>query len=535
MKSVPTLILLSFPWLHPFATGPSPAVASLLFSWTFAIIFFLAHWLGSYRITREQLVCFVAGAWLASALISAVVGLFQYFEATALFGGWVSRSEFGEAYANLRQRNQFATLTNMGMAALLWWIVQARTSLASQAFLSRSISRDWLSVISVAAAAALLAVGNAASSSRTGLVQLIMLLILTGVWTRQETGWHHPAVRRALLVAVMAYGLAALTLPTLAGLDANSTGILVRLHEGDSACTSRLTLWRNVLHLIAQKPWLGWGWGELDYAHFITLYPGARFCDILDNAHNLPLHLAVELGIPAAFAVCALGLWLAWRARPWHEADAGRQMAWTVLALILLHSMLEYPLWYGPFQMAVGLCIFLLWTSRPAGSASAEPAVAVSRQRNRPLVSVFIRGFAIVLMVFVSYTAWDYHRISQIYLGPEQRSPAYRDDTLEKIRGSWLFQDQVRFAQLTITSLSAENALQVNALAKHLLHFSPEPRVIEALIESAVLLGRDDEALYYLQRYRAAFPERHARWAAMQRHSRCLGGPALLDCVLDGQ
>mgnify|MGYP000334785991 CR=1 FL=1 len=61
------------------------------------------------------------------------------------------------------------------------------------------------------------------------------------------------------------------------------------------------------------------------------------------------------------------------------------------------------------------------------------------------------------------------------------------------------------------------------------------PRVIEALIESAVLLGRDDEALYYLQRYRAAFPERHARWAAMQRHSRCLAGLAPLDCVLAEQ
>ena len=48
----------------------------------------------------------------------------------------------------------------------------------------------------------------------------------------------------------------------------------------------------------ASSPWLGWGWGELDYAHYATLYDGPRFCDILDNAHNLPLHLAVELGIP---------------------------------------------------------------------------------------------------------------------------------------------------------------------------------------------------------------------------------------------
>ena len=50
-------------------------------------------------------------------------------------------------------------------------------------------------------------------------------------------------------------------------------------------------------------------------------------------------------------------------------------------------------------------------------------------------------------------------------------------------------------------------------LARDMLHYSPEPRVIEKVIESAVMLGRDDEALQYLARYRAAFPQDHARWA----------------------
>jgi hypothetical protein len=29
--------------------------------------------------------------------------------------------------------------------------------------------------------------------------------------------------------------------------------------------------------------------------------------------------------------------------------------------VIVLHSLLEYPLWYGPFQMALGICLGLLW------------------------------------------------------------------------------------------------------------------------------------------------------------------------------
>ena len=107
---------------------------------------------------------------------------------------------------------------------------------------------------------------------------------------------------------------------------------------------------------------------------------------------------------------------------------------------------------------------------------------------------------------------WDYHRISQIYRAPEARDVAYRDDTLAKIRNSWLFANQVRFAELSITPLTQANAQWTFDTAKALLHYSPEPRVIEKVIESAVMLGRDDEALAQLTRYRAAFPSDHARW-----------------------
>src|SRR5205085_9473049 len=173
-----------------------------------------------------------------------------------------------------------------------------------------------------------------------------------------------------------AYFAAAVLMPVL--LDALTGAMPARTLwgrlGGGQACSSRLVLWSNVLHLIAQKPLAGWGWGELDRAHFETLYEGARFCDILDNAHNLPLHLAVELGVPAALLVCGLGLWWAWRQRPWQEADATRQLAWAVLALIALHSLLEYPLWYGPFQIAFGAA--LGWLLAPAQQSSSSRRAA---------------------------------------------------------------------------------------------------------------------------------------------------------------
>jgi len=435
----------------------------------------------------------LALAWLVASLVSSMIGLCQYFGLAQHFASWMSPSPaVGEAFANLRQRNQFATLTNIGLAALLWWAAQ-----------SRGRQLHVLGRAGLLAAAVLLATGNAASSSRTGLVQLLLLGGLVWLWD----GMRWPATRRLVLMAIAAYVIATVALPALLGLNPFDHGMWGRLRTGDSACGSRITLWRNVLHLISQHPWLGWGWGELDYAHFITAYDGPRHCEMLDNAHNLPLHLAVELGLPLALLICGAAAWLIWRARPWREMEPTRQMAWMVLAVILLHSMLEYPLWYGPFQMAFGLSLGLLWRARQPSAPDVSGTVGLGKGRYM---------LAAALLGSTAYAAWDYHRISQIYLPPEQRSPAYRDNTLEKIRGSWLFREQVRFAEFTLTPLTRDNAGQLNAMAHELLHFSSEARVVEKLIESALLQGHEAEARFFMARYRAAYPQEYARWAKTQ-------------------
>jgi len=435
----------------------------------------------------------LAGGWLVAALLSAMIGLLQYFGVPHGYG-FISSADVGEAYGNLRQRNQFATLTNMGLMALLWW--------RGQLVLSRHIGiRPGL----LQAAAVLLVTANAASMSRTGLVQLLLTVTLTLYWKPQDRD-----TRQVLIASVLGYVLASLMLPLSGGIDFGNGGIIERFRMVGDVCSSRLTLWSNVLHLIGQRPWLGWGWGELDYAHFVSTYETPRFCELLDNAHNLPLHLAVELGIPLALLVCGVLLGLIFRGRPWREKNANRQMAWGILALILLHSTLEYPLWYGPFQMSLVMCLVLLYW----------PEIGKAQERGRGIFRRMARIGAVLvgacLVGFAVYAAWDYHRISQIYRPPEQRAAAYREDTLEKIRGSWLFRDQVRFAEYTMTPLTQNNAQELYAMGLLVLHYSPEARVAEKLIECTVELGLEEETRFYLARYKAAYPQRHARWAAKQ-------------------
>ncbi|MCY7304954.1 MAG: Wzy polymerase domain-containing protein [Rhodoferax sp.] len=502
------IVVVALPWLWPIAIGPWPAALPWLVSLMCgAVIVLLGIW------TRMDWPNAAAAAWLVAAAISSGIGLLQYFGWSSALAPFVNTTPIGEAFANLRQRNQFATLTNIGLATL--FLSSVHRNFGIMRLPSSWRASDGQPGWAVVGVATLMAVGNAASSSRTGMVQLGLILILLAVWGY----WRQAATRTLALTVLLAYGSAALILPRLAGLDPSASGILARLQDGGPACSSRWTLWGNVWQLVIDKPWWGWGWGELDFAHFMRLYSGPRFCDILDNAHNLPLHLAVELGLPVALCACGLGLWMVWRARPWREASPVRQMAWAVLALILLHSMLEYPLWYGPFQMAALVCTWLLLTTRGGISVSetgaARPPDSAQPQVGGLVTRIVIGTLAFMVICLVAYAAWDYQRVSQIYLAPERRMSGYKDNTLEKIRGSRLFANQVRFAELSTVELTLENAAYVNSLAKDLLHFSPETRVVEKLIESALLLGRASEAREYLIRYKAAFPTDFARWASL--------------------
>ena len=494
-----------------------PAVVPWMFSWACISALLITTGFLGQRMDRHSYGAAIANAWLIASLLSASIGVLQYFGQTPAFlNPWFNTASVGEAFGNLRQRNHFATLCSIGLLALVWRAARRGSAREALPFM------QW---VSWGLSALLLACANAASGSRTGFLQWWLVAGLGLLWWWQgrklDKGIEAPQALAAVMgaVALALYLVSLWLMPQVLEIATGFTsdGLLGRFKD-EAGCSSRRILWANMLHLIAQKPWFGWGWGELGFAHFVTLYPGERFCDILDNAHNLPLHLAVELGVPFSLVVCSVLGWLVWRAKPWREHVAIRQLAWGVLAVIALHSMVEYPLWYGPFQMAVGLCVWLLWATAPPSSTplvEALPQKAIST--NWPAALVFVASAATVLVVSLSFAAWSYWRVSQLYLPQPERAGAYREHTMDKVRSAWLFQNQVQFAELTTTPLAPDDAAHLHALAQRLLHFSPEPRVVEKLIDSSVMLGHDDVAEYYAARYKAAFPKEHALWRAQLR------------------
>ena len=533
VRNIILLLCVALPWLNPFASSPSTAVIPLLVSWMMAACALLAvvelplvktRWTWAERVVCGVLVLWLAASlmwvpqvvdraltaglvaslmcvwlmvavgrraavdepllhWLVvglltAAVISAVLGMLQYLGLARELSPWVNQPLKGDAFANLRQRNQFASLTSLGLVALLGW-------LAARAKAQSMTTRCWLIAVVLLN---VLAAGVACSVSRTGAVQWVLVGVLMAAWSwrsaKQEprfgTGLVWLAISAPLLVAVWSVLMPWLALQTTGEWGASMILRVTGQAQDYAACGGRRVLWSNVLTMIAQHPWLGWGWGETDYAHFMTGYSSMRFCDMLDNAHDFPLHLALEFGVPFAAAVMALiGLWVL-RRTPWREHHPWRVMAWCLMLVLGLHSLLEYPLWYGPFQMTLGVAIGLLWAS-PNAQAKQET------QEGPMLV-------AALLFIGCLYAAWDFNRVGQIYRQAVSRDAAYRDNPLHHAKQSWLFKNQADFAELTTQNVTQDNAAELYPEAVRLMHYSPEARVVQRVIDSGKLLGHEDQA-----------------------------------------
>lgn len=142
----------------------------------------LMAWMGTFLVQNQQTgfpggVRTLGTTWLVVALVSCVFAFLQYLQLADWFAPWISASHDGAAFANLRQRNQFATLCGIGLLALLY--LQQRADVQP-----KPVAWPWLGV-------ALLALGNGLSSSRTGALQWLLIAVAVLCW---RTSLHRKVV-----------------------------------------------------------------------------------------------------------------------------------------------------------------------------------------------------------------------------------------------------------------------------------------------------------------------------------------------------
>ena len=427
---------------------------------------------------------------LVAGLASSLIGVAQVYAPQLCDGDWLAASSItGIAVGNLRQSNHLSSLLLWSVIATLW--------LSEHRVLSR---------YSAAGLALLLMFGVVLSGSRTGALGAGMLAL----WGLLDRRLSSPA-RLMLVLAPVAYGLLWAGSAAWAHHSQGVFGAEARFSTAGDLSSSRFGIWSNTLELIRLHPLVGVGWGEFNFAWTLTPFPG-RPVAFFDHTHNLPLQLAVELGLPLATVVLALllgalgvGLVSAFKAG---SGDAGpaapmQRAAVAMVLMVAVHSLLEYPLWYAyfllPAAFALGLCLAAPDAAGERAGYSAGDTVPTgllvsSTRRSAQTPPRGLLWASLLLVAGGLYSVWDYRQVVVIFAPPAKaQSLAQR---IADGQGSTFFSHHADYAAAT-TADPPSRALGAFVAAPHYLL---DVRLMTAWARALDESGNVDRARYVAQR-----------------------------------
>lgn len=411
-----------------------------------------------------------ASALAFAGLASTVVALIQVFAPGLADGNVIAHSGVvGRAVGNLRQPNH--------LCSLLLWATIAVVALMELGLLRR----HW-----AVAAVVVLVFAVELSGSRTGAAGLV-LLVLWGALDRRMSR----NARLLLIATPLIYGLSFAFAQGWSAISEQAVGAGARIAAESGSVespNSRPRIWANAIELIRQQPWFGVGFGEFNAAWTLTPFPG-RPTAFFDHTHNLPLQLAVELGLPLAGLVLAFmswALWQAWR-RSRAESEAGPRVAataaWMIVAMILLHSLVEYPLWYSYFLLPAA---FAWGYALGAGPGSTVDVPAEAEATRQPSAAGVVAGVVMVLGGAVAI--YDYMRVVVVYAPNENSGPLA--ERILSGQHSVFFAQHADYAAATVAEPIPSRALGF----KRAPHYLLDVRLMTAWADYLAKRGEVDKA-----------------------------------------
>jgi hypothetical protein len=225
---------------------------------------------------------------------------------------------------------------------------------------------------------------------------------------------------------------------------------------------------------------------------------------------------AVEMGLPVTLlltAACGLALWPL--ARAWwplsstrdaaaSEADTGLQAllgaCGVIVAISSLHSMLEYPLWYGhlllptAFAWGLGLAAASRLNAPEAGHATAPAQVEPPSPGSAKPTWL---GWAGATMVALGlWCTLDYLAAADIYAPHAGAGPLTQRIARSKVMPWWGY--QADYAE--VTTVDDEDPAPPPALFARTLHNLVDGRLMMAYARSLAEHGEVDKARYVVER-----------------------------------
>ncbi len=454
------------------------ALTTALYLLWAALLVFAGHALARLA-GREALLDTMATGLALGALLSAFTGLVQHLQWPTLLDAWVARAVSAAIFGNLAQANHFAAYTTLGLLAFAELHRRGRVGAA---------------VLALAAAPMLLVLGL--SGSRAAALYLLAALILAVVqWRRSRAEY-----ARRLAAVCAAYVLAYLLLQALVaagvlqGAPRESLTAAERMVDGAASIADRLRLWQGAWLMFMADPLVGAGWGQFATGFFeraALLYPEGGY-QLYHHAHNLVMQLLAETGL-AGLACLVLPLACALR-RPAVPPQAGG--GWLLAALgvtLLLHSLLEYPLWYAYFLAPAALLL--------GAVPQAELTLRLPRLWRVATLLLIAGGLVNLARLWPEYR--DFERLFLAVPPPAAEQPAilsrlHRNPLLRHyVEVAYTLPMQPRFDEL-------DRQLYANTRA---LRFVPVDTLAWRQVLLLALADRPQEALQRLRLAKAAYPQ----------------------------
>lgn len=442
------------------AAGPLPATLYLLW---FAALIMLGAALRR-RLGLSAAVALLAWALFLGNEVSALVGLIQHYRWDTPFNYWIvgNTTAGGRVYGNLTQPNLYADYLALGLVSGIHLYARGRF-------------KGWV----LALAAAPLLFTMALSGSRSaflflGALPLLALLLMRCRAVAQDRRW-----LRAAVCALVGFALAQwlTTLPWLAPAPVETGAVQMstsagRLIEG-GVDNVRKVLWEQAWQMFLQEPWLGTGMGGFAWkfyqfqASVDDPVAGVAF----NHTHNLLLQWLVEAGLAGGLLVlAAFALW----ARDLWRSAASLEDRWlfSVVTVIGIHSMLEYPLWYGFFLGIFGLVFGL--------GATRFLAPAFARAWRVTATAGLLSGGFLLVLVFRDYRAFEQWRFPPPgrEAAAARHEPKWRARTLSALGRDPVLTPYIEAVLASDIAISAEHLEQKLALNTRAMHFMPHQGMV---------------------------------------------------------
>lgn len=315
-----------------------------------------------------------------AAILSVGVQLDQWLQQGQLIVWGMGGGEV-RPYANLGQPNLLSTFLVWGVLAVFW-----------------GVHRLAIGPVVATLASLYLLFGIALTQSRTGWLEILVVVLAMWHWRRM---WRWKALPWISLV-MFAYlmGCVFATESISGWLSLSPPPQL----DGRLAVASdlRISAWKLLTDASFARPWLGYGWGNINDAQIQVALEHEPLHSKFGHAHNLLLDIVLGIGWPMGLMLIgALALWLWQRVKGiGHAADA-------ILLLFIvvagLHAMLELPLHHAHFLMP--LCLL-------GGALEARQEVGSS---NWSFPVRWLRGGVIASAVVCALLVSDYLRVEASY------------------------------------------------------------------------------------------------------------------------